>query len=198
VILYYFPATRAFPVLWLLEEINADYQLEIVDLKKGAQNSGLYRRLNSMMKVPTLVNDGVVVNETGAILQYVAERHPSHSLLPAIGDTGRAVCLRWLFFIGSNLEPAMAEKFNGWTPNPYYNGWGDFDRVKQAINAALTPGPWLLGERFSVADIYLSSDLRIARLGNLIAAEDEPTASYLKRTEDRAGFVRASKIDADY
>jgi glutathione S-transferase len=184
--------------LWLLEEIEADYKLEIVDLKNGAQKSDAYRRLNSMMKVPTLVDDGVVVNETGAILQYVAERHPSNGLLPAIEDAGRSVCLRWLFFVGSNLEPAMAEKFNGWNPNPYYNGWGDFDRVKLAINAALAPRPWLLGERFSVADIYLSSDLRIARLGNLIAAEDEPVASYLKQTEDRAGFVRASKIDADH
>jgi glutathione S-transferase len=188
-ILYYYPATRAFPVLWLLEEIGAEYKLEVLDLKRGEQSAERYRQINPMMKVPVLVDDGTVISE-GAILQYVSEKHPSSGLMPAIGVPARAICLRWLFFVGSNFEPALAEKFGGWTPNPYYNGWGDFDRVKQAIDAALTPGPWLLGDQFS-------SDLRVARSGNVIASDDRQIGDYLQRIESRTKFAHAVKIDAD-
>jgi glutathione S-transferase len=196
-ILYYSPQTRAFPVLWTLEELGVEYELKIIDLKLGAQKKGEYRRLNPMMKVPTLTDGHVVVTETGAILQYIAEKSPSPCLLPQIGDTTRPTCLRWLFFVGSNLEPAMGKRFNGWTPNPYYNGWGDFDRVRDVIAEILSVGPWLLGGRFSIADIYLASDLRIARAGELIAADIEPFASYLHRIGSRPAFLRAMKIDSD-
>jgi len=91
----------------------------------------------------------------------------------------------------------VRERFNGWTPNPYYNGWGDFDRVRDVIAEALTEGSWLLGERFTVADIYLASDLRIACAGKLISADHEPFAGYLDRVGKRPAFVRAIKIDAD-
>ncbi len=196
-ILYYSPQTRAFPVLWTLEELGVEYELEIIDLKLGDQKKGEYRRLNPMMKVPALTDGDVVVTETGAILQYIAEKSPSPCLLPQIGDAMRPTCLRWLFFVGSNLEPAMGERFNGWTPNPYYNGWGDFDRVRNVIAEILNTGPWLLGGRFSIADIYLASDLRIARAGELIAADLEPFASYLDRIGSRPAFLRAMKIDSD-
>jgi glutathione S-transferase len=180
-----------------LEELNARYELKVLNLKKGAQRDDAYRRINPMMKVPSLVDDNIVVTETGAILQYVAERVPSPCLIPPLGDPARPNCLRWLFFVCSCLEPAMGEKFNGWTPNPYYNGWGDFERVREVIAAGLRTGPWLLGDTFTVADIYLASDLRIARAGELIATTEEPFVGYLKRIENRPSFRRASGIDAD-
>jgi glutathione S-transferase len=113
VILYYSQGTRVFPVLWTLEELNAKYELVVLDLKQGEQQSKEYKRLNPMMKVPTLADSDVVVSETGAILQYIAEENPSGGLLPEIGDPLRPACPRWLFFVGSSLEPAMGEKFNG-------------------------------------------------------------------------------------
>ena len=150
-----------------------------------------------MMKVPALTDGDVVVTETGAVLQYLAEKNSPPCLLPQLGDATRPTCIRWLFFVGSNFEPAMGERFNGWTPNPYYNGWGDFDRVRDVIAEALTEGSWLLGERFTVPDIYLASDLRIACAGKLISADHEPFAGYLDRVGKRPAFVRAIKIDAD-
>jgi glutathione S-transferase len=197
VILYYSPQTRAFPVLWTLEELAVEYELKIVNLKQAEQKKDEYRRINPMMKVPALTDGDVVVAETGAILQYLAEKNSPPCLLPQLGDPARPRCIRWLFFVGSNFEPAMGERFNGWTPNPYYNGWGDFDRVRDVIAEALTEGPWLLGECFTVADIYLASDLRIACAGKLISADREPFAGYLDRVGNRPAFVRATKIDAD-
>jgi glutathione S-transferase len=128
VILYYSPQTRAFPVLWTLEELAVEYELKIVNLKQAEQKKDEYRRLNPMMKVPALPDGDVVVTETGAILQSLAEKNSPPFLLPQLGDANARTCIRWLFFVGSNFELAMGERFNGWTPNPYYNGWGDFDR----------------------------------------------------------------------
>jgi glutathione S-transferase len=133
VILYYSPQTRAFPVLWTLEELAVEYELKIVNLKQAEQKKDEYRRLNPMMKVPALTDGDVVVTETGAILQYLAEKNSPPCLLAQLGDATRSTCIWWLFFVGSNFEPAMGERFNGWTPNPYYNGWGDFDRVRDVI-----------------------------------------------------------------
>ena len=195
-ILYYSPKTRAFPVLWALEELGTDYELKSLDLSRGEQGKAEYRRINPMMKVPTLVDGDAIVSETGAILLYLAEKLTGANLLPPLGDPRRAACLKWLFFVGSNLEPAMGERFQGWTPNPYYNGWGDFDRVRDAMAEALDQGPWLLGSPFTVADIYLAADLRIAQAGQLIAMDLQPFADYLARIERRPAFIRAMKIDS--
>ncbi|QWG18096.1 glutathione S-transferase family protein [Bradyrhizobium sediminis] len=195
-ILYYSPQTRAFPVLWALEEIGSEYELKIINLRQGAQKADDYRRLNPMMKVPTLADGETVVTETGAILLHLVDNPATSNLIPQRGDPRRAACIKWLFFVGSNLEPAMGERFQGWTPNPYYNGWGDFDRVQDVMSAALTQGPWLLGEQFTVADIYLAADLRIARMGDLIAADLAPFADYLHRIESRPAFIRTQELDA--
>jgi len=195
-ILYYSPQTRAFPVLWALEELGSEYELKIIDLQQGAQKTDEYRRLNPMMKVPALADAETVVTETGAILLYLFDSANPSNLIPRRGDPRRAACLKWLFFVGSNLEPAMGERFQGWQPNPYYNGWGDFDRVRDVMSAALAQGPWLLSEQFTVADIYLAAGLRIARMGDLIAADLPPFSAYLHRIESRPAFLRALEIDA--
>jgi glutathione S-transferase len=91
----------------------------------------------------------------------------------------------------------VGERFNGWTPNPYHNGRGGLRQGAGVIAEALTEGAWLLGECFTVADIYLASDLRIACEATLIPADREPSAGYLGRVENRPAFVRATKIDAD-
>ena len=88
-ILYYSPQTRAFPVLWTLEELAVEYELKIVNLKQAEQKKDEYRRLNPMMKVPVLTDGDVVVTETGAILQYLAEKNSPPCLLPQLGDATR-------------------------------------------------------------------------------------------------------------
>lgn len=194
-ILHYCPKTRAFPVLWALEELGAQYQLNYINLSEGEQRSEGFRSINPMMKVPALEDGDTVVTETGAILLYLAEKMGSHELLPPIGEASRAPCLKWLFFVGSDLEPAMGERFQEWAPNPYYNGWGDFDRVESVIAAALARGPWLIGSQFTIADIYLAADLRIAESGNLISAGVQPYAGYFDQIRARPAFVRAVEID---
>jgi glutathione S-transferase len=102
--------------------------------------------------------------------------------------------LQWMFFTGACLEPAMAEKMTGAPGNSVSFGWGDLGRVEKAIESALAHGPWLLGERFTAADILVSSTLQIAYMAKLI----EPggvLSDYVARATSREAHERAALID---
>lgn len=99
-----------------------------------------------------------------------------------------------MFFTGSCLEPAMAERMTGAPGNTVSFGWGDLSRVEHAIEPALEEGPWLLGEQFTAADILTASTLQIAFMAKVI----EPQGvlfDYVERSVAREGYERAAAID---
>ncbi len=151
--LYYWPKTRAFRALWVLEEMRVPYDLEYVNIRAGAQNDAAFCRVNPMSKLPALEDGGACVAESGAVLLYLADRYPQTGLGVAPDDPDRGRFLQWMFFTGSCLEPAMAERMTDAQSNTVSFGWGDLTRVERAIELALEEGPWLLGERFTAADV---------------------------------------------
>jgi glutathione S-transferase len=192
--LYYWPKTRAFRALWMLEEMRVPYDLEFVNIRAGAQNDTAFNRVNPMCKLPALDDSGVCVAESGAVLLYLADRHPETQLGVPLDDPQRGRFLQWMFFTGSCLEPAMAERMTGAQSNTVSFGWGDLGRVEHAIESALEEGPWLLGERFTAVDILAASTLQIAFMAKLI----EPQGvlfDYVERAVAREGYERAMAID---
>jgi glutathione S-transferase len=149
--LYWAPKTRSFRAVWMLEEAGCAYERVLIDIYAGAQSDPAYRAINPMMKVPALTDGDACVAESAAICAFVAERVPQAGLAPPIGDPARGRYLHWLFFASGCIEPAFAQKMTGLTINPVAAGWGDFDRVIGTLETGLTPGPWILGERFSAA-----------------------------------------------
>ncbi|SEI52572.1 glutathione S-transferase [Paraburkholderia diazotrophica] len=141
--LYYWPKTRAFRALWMLEEIGAPYELVRVNLRAGEQDTTDFHHINPMCKLPALDDDGVQVAESGAVLLYLADRFPESKLGAPIDDPLRGRLLQWLFFTPGCLEPAMAEKLTGASGNSFSFGWGNLERVKLAIDTALDEGEWL-------------------------------------------------------
>jgi glutathione S-transferase len=192
--LYYWPKTRAFRVLWALEEIGAPYDLVRVNIREGAQATPQFRAINPMMKVPVLADGERTIAESGAILLHLAERFPAAQLAPAADDPRRGRFLQWLFFAVGCLEPAMAEKFAGATPHPSSFGWGDLTRVVEVLAKALAEGPWLLGEMFTAADILVGSSLAVAVQAKLIEP-GAPFAAYLARLHARPAFQTAQAIE---
>ena len=83
-------------------------------------------------------------------------------LAPPLGDPLRAKYLYWLFYAPGCLEPAMVQVATKIQINPVSAGWGDAQRVFDVLDAALTEGPWILGEAFSAADIGVGSGLNFA------------------------------------
>lgn len=193
--LYYCPRTRAFRALWMLEEIGAPYELVVVDIRKGAQDTAAYRAINPMMKVPALVDGDAAMGETGAILIYLADRFPDAKLAPAVSDPRRGRYLQWIFFGTAVVEPAFAEKAGGWQTNAFSFAWGDFARVAQVLEDGLaSAAPWIVGTQFTAADVLIGTAVQWG-LGTKLLAEKPVFRKYVERFAARPAFQRATEIE---
>src|SRR5450631_1170013 len=157
--LYWAPRTRSLRALWVLEEAGVSYERVKLDLMAGDQKTPDYRAINPMAKVPALTDGPVAVAESGAICTYVAEAYPTAGLAPLLGDPSRGAYLKWLFFSPGCVEPAFLTKSANIPVRPEMASFGDFDRVFDVLEAAVAKGPWLLGERFSAADVIIEIEL---------------------------------------
>ena len=186
VTLYSNPMSRGRTVQWLLEELGAPYDLKAVDLAKGEQKAPHYLAINPMGKVPAIVHRGVVVTESAAICVYLADAFPQAGLAPKLDDPKRGTYLRWIFFGVGCFEPAVIDKMFGRPPveRPGAIGYGTYETMLAALATALTPGPWILGRRFSAADVFVGSQIQYALMTKAI----EPTPvfqEYAERIEAR-------------
>lgn len=191
IVLYHHPWSRASSVVWMLEEVGVPYELRWVDLMAGAHKTPEFRKLNPMAKLPVLVDGAAVLSETAAIALYLGDRYAAGRLAPALDDPARASYLRWAFFSPSVLEPAAAAKSSGGNFNAGAVGWGDYATMLDALEVAIGQGPWLLGEKFSMADTVLGGTLRFLLTFKMV----EPRAaftSYVSRLEARPAFQRAT------
>ena len=166
IVFYHNPRSRSQMVHLMLEEAGAPYRIVPIDLDKGEHKTPSFLALNPMGKLPTIVHRDVVVTETAAIIAYIADTFPSAGLAPPMGDALRGSYYRWLFFGAGCVEPALLDRMMNRPEVERKSavGWGSYDEVVAALEKALVPGPWLLGDRFSAADIYVGSQIRFAMM----------------------------------
>ena len=154
------------PVEMALAEIGAEVELRDVPLATDAQLATDYRKLNPMGRIPTLIlPDGTVMTESAAMLIALADRHPEATLLPAGDDPARAVALRWILLVACefyphvtrydyperfSLDPAHAPAIAARAKEMAREPW-------RLIERECAPSPFVLGARFSVADIYMAA-----------------------------------------
>ena len=194
--LYWCPRTRSFTALWLMEETGQPYERVLIDISTGAQKQADYLAINPMGKVPALKDGEVTLAENAAICAYVAERYPDAKLTPPLGDPVRAKFLYWLFFLPGCIEPAMVQLSTKFEINPVAAGWGEAQRPFDVLDAALSKGPWLLGENFSAADVAMGSMLNFAvRMFKMVPSRPSFEA-YVDRCTARPAFQRAQQIAA--
>ena len=193
--LYWAPKTRSLKTIWMLEESGLSYDRIRVDLDSGELQQPTFRAINPMMKVPAIIDGPIKVAESGAILAYVAEQAPAAKLAPGIDHPRRGDYLRWLFFSAGCVEAAYAQRFTGMHLPPRSAGWGDFARVVTVIDEALEQGPWLLGEKFSAADVAIASDLRFGVDIFKIVEATPNFRAYIDRSTARPAFQRAMAIE---
>lgn len=161
--LHYAPGTCALAVHLALEYAGADYRIERVDFANKAQRSEAFLRLNPNGRVPVLITEQGALTETPALLLYVAQRFPQAGLAPLEDPFLLAKLQSMNSYLVSTVHVAHAHRFRG-------ERWADDAAAIEAMKAktpanmaacfelieqSLLAGPWVLGERFSISDIYL-------------------------------------------
>lgn len=194
-VFFHNPHSRSCMTRALLEELGADYELCPIDFRKDEQRSPDYLAINPLGKVPAIRAGGEVVTETVALHIWLADRFPQAGLAPALDDPQRGSYLRWLVFYAACMEPAIVDKSLKREPGPHAQSpYGDFDSVVSTIGTQIERGPWLLGERFTAADVLWGNALGwITGFGMLEATP--AIASYIERVRTRPAQQRAQQAD---
>ena len=193
--LYFCPRTRSFHALWMLEEIGEPYDLRVVNIRDDIQSEA-YGAVNPMRKVPALEVEGELITESPAICAWLADRFPGKGLAPAVDAPGRGSYLRWLFFAGSAMEPAFIDKAMSRETPRQMAGWGDLASVKATLAQALDGKDYLVGDRFTAADLMVGSTLNFMMNFKLLE-RTEPFAAYVDRLVSRPAFKRAMEREAE-
>jgi glutathione S-transferase len=197
ILFYHDPQSRALIVHLMLEELGKPYRVQLVDLRKGEQRQAPYLAVNPMGKVPAIKHRGVVITEAAAICCYLADAFPDAKLNIPVGDPDRGLYLKWLFFGPGCLEPAVVDRMlKREAGSRGALGYGDFDTVIDVVARAVAPGPYLLGDRFTAADVVIGSGLAWGMMIKVIPERPEIVA-YTKRLQGRAAAqrVRAKNVE---
>jgi glutathione S-transferase len=197
-VLYYAPGAASFLVHWLLIEVDAPYELRLVDTAARQQKTPGYLALNPNGVVPTLVIDGKPRYEAAALAMLLADRHPRAGLAPAFDAPQRADYVQWMFNLANMVQPL----FRQW----WYPGEPAGEANADALRAHCAPrieaqwqriddhlaahGPYLLGKDISAADFYLTMLMRWSRNMPRPATGWPHLAALAKTMKARPSFAR--------
>ena len=195
--LYHAPQSRSSRILWLLEELGAGDSCEIVYVTIGRQDGSGgadARNPHPDKKVPALVHDGALVTESAAVVLYLTDLFPKADVGRAVGDPERGPYLSWLSYYAGVIEPVIHFQFFGLADNENlrrtFRGRAEMDA---RILGALKAGPFVLGDRFSGADILVAS---IGQFARQMMPADKAVDDYLARCAARPALARAMARDA--
>ncbi len=160
--LYYAPISAAMAPQMVLEEIGAAYELVHVDVF-GGEVPEWYLELNPNGRVPTITYDDQVLWEAAAIVAHLCDRHAEAGLAPPPGEPERGRFYQWLLYLADTYHPCVE---NYYYAQRYSTEADHVPAIKskaletqagiwRLLDHAVDPGPYLLGERFSAADLYL-------------------------------------------
>ncbi|GIU18479.1 glutathione S-transferase [Shewanella colwelliana] len=161
------PRSRALRVSWLLEELGIDWTFSFINFSKGDNRSDSFLALNPSGKIPVISDDDLVLTESAAICQYLAEKYGEGRFLPSAGTTNAGHYHQWVSFIICELEQPL------WTMGKHKFALPDeqrqpcilpvakweFDKAAALAEAMMPNTPYLLGDELSVADILLAHTL---------------------------------------
>jgi glutathione S-transferase len=192
-ILYTNPQSRGRIARWMLEEVGCDYRTEVIDY--AVMKDDAYRAVNPMGKVPAIVHRGKVVTECAAICAYLADAFPGAGLAPT--DDERADYYRWLFFAAGPLEQAVTNNYAKFDPDADQArmfGYGNYATAVDVIDRAVAAHPYIAGDRFTAADVYVGSAIGWGTMFGTLPKRDA-FAAYWERLSSREAFQRAAAKD---
>jgi glutathione S-transferase len=183
-------------VRWMLEEVGQPYDTEVLDFATSMK-SAKYLAINPMGKVPAIKHGDVVVTEAAAICAYLADAFPQARLAPPSGDKLRGPYYRWMFYGAGPVEAMASNHAMGWVPPEDKRGmfgYGSREAVLNTLEQAVTGRDYLVGDRFTAADLYLGAQIG---WGLQFGTIDKRPAfeAYAGRLLSRPAAERAREID---
>lgn len=190
------PMSRGRIVRWMLEEIGEPYRAEVIGFGDAMKREE-FLAINPMGKVPAIRHGATLVTECAAICAYLADAFPSAGLAPPATDALRGPYYRWLFFAAGPLEAAATNKALGVVVPKERKGmvgYGSLDEVLATLEAAVSGRSYIVGDRFSAADVYVGSQLGwLMQFGTI---DKRPAfESYVAGLRLRPAALRAVEID---
>ncbi len=196
-VFYTNPMSRGRIIRWMLEEVGQPYETKILRWETQEAKAADYLAINPMGKVPAIVHDGVVVTECAAICAYLADAFPGAGLAPPANNRLRGPYYRWLFFGAGPIEQAVGAKAVNLEPTIEQRsmlGFGCIEDVLATVEGAVENRPYLVGDSFTAADLYLASHLSWGM--NFGTIEKRPAfEAYAERHLQRPAALRADEID---
>lgn len=194
-VFYTNPMSRGRIIRWMLEEVGQPYRTEILDF--ASLKSPAYLAVNPMAKVPSIRHGDTVVTECAAICAYLADAFPQAGLAPPPTDRLRGPYYRWLFFAAGPLDAAVTDRSLGVEVPPDREimvGYGSYKRAIDVLEKALDGREYVVGDRFTAADVYVGSFVGWGL--NFGSIEKRPAFErYAERLQARPAAVRAREID---
>jgi glutathione S-transferase len=187
--LYHAPRTRSGRVLWTLEEAGAPFELTV--LSRDERDSAEHLARHPLGRVPVLEDDEGFVYESGALCLHVADCNPEANLIGAPGSHERALVYQWVAFALTEIEQGFAEAAYSEEGDPRRAaGKERLQTAAAVVERALDGHDFLVGDRFTVADVMCGELLGVCRAQGLVDASPG-LAAYLDRLEARPARKRA-------
>ena len=191
------PQSRSSGVIQLLDELGALDRVTVqpVTIRRLRTGTGAPDPANPHPegKVPLLIHDGVTIRERNAIFLYLTELFPASGLGVPVGDPQRGAFLSWLAYYGNVLEPVFVGQFAGITHPAYHAVFRGTAEVMATLEAALAQGPWLMGSRFTAADLLISGAFAWAPDA---IPDVPPLRDWVARCQARPSVARTQAFDA--
>lgn len=194
--LYTAPTPNGWKASIMLEELGLDYQVHAVNLMSGEQKQPDYLALNPNGRIPTLVDDGFAVFESGAILVYLAEKH--QQLLPEDVQK-RSQVMQWLMFQMGGVGPMMGQAnvfFRYWQekfPAVIERYQNEGRRLFEVVNGQLDGRDYICDE-LSIADIALWSWMRTHAWSGINVDGLDNVQAWLTRCNARPAFRKGAEV----
>ena len=191
------PRSRSSAFLWLLEEVGEPYGIQYATIRRG-DGSGSLDASNPHPhgKVPVLIDGTAVIFEQSAIALYVADKFPQANLGPVTGDPARGGFLTLLSYYSGVVEPSFTSKFLHVAVPRGTAGWVDSDEVMDFINGRLASHPYIVGEKFTAADILYASIFALFLNSPMLEGKKtQQLQDYVARCISRPARARAGNKD---
>jgi glutathione S-transferase len=179
-------------VAWTLEELGVPFDLVVMNSEEGQAEA--HRARHPLRRVPVLEDDEGFVFESVAICLHLADLRAGGGLLPEPGTHERALVYQWAVFVPAELEPPLIEAARQATRDPERaeRARARLDAAIAAIAGALDGRDYVVGDQFTIADIFVSSALGFTRRAGFWDELPPHLRAYVERVEMRPARQRAA------